>query len=452
MCQSDQPIHFTWRKLHLVGTVQSGVGTRWKVAFPMVDLATNVEATHVNRCRSCEREGLRLFLDLGSTPIANALLAPDADLAAEKSYPLALAFCENCSLVQLAFELPAEAIFDEHYPYYSSFSTELCVHAEAHATQLLTSRKLGCDSLVVELASNDGYLLRNFVAAGIPVLGIDPSPGPAVEAEKVGVPTLIEFFNAQLATKLREDGQVADVIIANNVMAHVPDLNGFVEGMAILLADDGIITIENPYVRELIQNVEFDGVYHEHFSYFSCMAVNSLMRRHGLYLNDVELFQDLHGGTLRWSIGKNDERSARAAEYLAEEENLGMQTFDFYRQFGDAVKRSSDALRELLTQLREQGKSIAAYGAAAKGATLLNSIGIGGELLSYVVDRNWHKQNMLMPGCHLPICDPVILTTNPPDYLLLLAWNFKHEIMVQLESYPNAGGRFIVPVPYPQVL
>ena len=418
----------------------------------MIDETSKIEAIRVERCRCCEHDGLQVFLDLGSTPIANALLAPTADLSAEKSYPLALAFCKNCSLVQLAFELPATAMFDEHYPYYSSFSGQLCGHAKEHTDELMHTRGLDSNSLVVELASNDGYLLKNFVHAGVRVLGIDPSPGPAVEAEKIGVPTLVEFFDAHLATKLRNDGHVADVIIANNVMAHVPDLNGFVEGMSILLADDGLITVENPYVRELISNIEFDGVYHEHFSYFSCTAVSFLMRRHGLYLNDVEFFPNLHGGTLRWHIGKHETPSARALAYLAEERDLGMHSFDFYRQFGQAVQKTSIALKALLTELNRQGKSIAAYGAAAKGATLLNSIGIGADLVSYVVDRNWHKQNMLMPGIHLPIFPPAVLDANPPDYLLLLAWNFKDEIMAELESFTKTGGKFIVPIPYPEVL
>jgi SAM-dependent methyltransferase len=411
-----------------------------------------VKIEPVLECRSCHAPNPRIFLDLGETPIANALLPMDADRDQTASYRLAVAFCDSCSLVQLAFELPAEAIFDEHYPYYSSFSDALCAHAKSHADSLRLSRELDADSLVVELASNDGYLLRNFVHVGIPVLGIDPSPGPAKAADAIGVPTIVDFFGRELAMDLRAKGYSADVIIANNVMAHVPDLNSFVEGMSILLAEDGLITIENPYVRELIDHVEFDTIYHEHFCYFSCSAVDALMRRHGLFLNDVEFFPNLHGGTLRWHVGKHSEPTDRALKYLADERATGMTEFGYYEKFAETVKASGDSLKAMLTYLRDAGSSVAAYGAAAKGATLLNSIGIGSELVKYIVDKNTYKQNMRMPGAHLPIFDTGKLTTDRPDYLLLLAWNFKDEIIAQQREYQKAGGRFITPLPIAEIL
>ena len=411
-----------------------------------------IQIEPVHSCRSCQAANPRIFLDLGETPIANALLPMDAVGGQTDSYRLAVAFCESCSLVQLAFELPAEAIFDEHYPYYSSFSDALCAHAKTHADRLITERTLDGDDLVIELASNDGYLLRNFVEAGIPVLGIDPSPGPAKAAEAIGVPTIVDFFGRELATDLRAKGYRANVILANNVMAHVPDLNSFVEGMSILLADDGLIAIENPYVRELIDHVEFDTIYHEHFCYFSCSAVDALMRRHELFLNDVEFFPKLHGGTLRWHVGKTNEPTDRVLKYLADERATGMTEFGYYEKFAATVKASGDSLKAMLTDLRDSGSSVAAYGAAAKGATLLNSIGIGSDLVKYVVDRNTYKQNMRMPGAHLPIYDPTRLNLDRPDYLLLLAWNFKDEIIAQQQDYQAAGGRFITPLPIAEIV
>ena len=248
-------------------------------------------------------------MSLGSTPIANALVdpldAPDTDPA----FPLDVVFCATCALVQLGHALPAERIFDEEYPYYSSFSDALCAHAAAHVDQLISERALGPSSLVVEVASNDGYLLRNVVAAGVPALGIDAAPGPAAAAEAIGVPTIVGFFGVEQAQAMRDEHGPADVIVANNVMAHVPDLNDFVGGFAALLADDGVLTVENPYVRDLVEHVEFDTIYHEHYCYFSCSSVDALMTRHGLHLNDVEYFPDLHGGTLRWHIGRQPNRS-----------------------------------------------------------------------------------------------------------------------------------------------
>jgi SAM-dependent methyltransferase len=411
------------------------------------------EATTLARpCRSCGTPALELFLDLGSTPLADALVDP-ADLGRpEDRFPLEVAFCEACALVQVPEEVPPEKLFVENYHYYSSFSDVVLDHSRRHAEHLIASRPLGSRGLVVEIGSNDGYMLRHFAERGTTVLGIDPSPGPAAAAAADGIPTVTEFFGRALATKLRAEGLAADVIIANNVMAHVPDLNGFVEGLRILIADDGVITVENPYVRDLIEHAEFDTIYHEHLCYFSCTSLDALVRAHGLFLNHVEYFPDLHGGTLRWWIGPNEDVSDECERYLREEGVIGLAQFDYYRDFASRVEEIRSELCALLSGLKADGRTVAAYGAAAKGATLLNYTGIGRDILDFVVDRNVHKQGKHMPGVGLPILPTEALLDRQPDYVLLLAWNFKDEIVNQQSEYVLRGGRFIVPVPNPAII
>jgi SAM-dependent methyltransferase len=402
-------------------------------------------------CRGCGASDLRPFLSLGETPLADALLDSDDLVVPEARFPLDVGFCPHCSLVQILETVPPGRLFVDNYHYFSSYSDALLAHAREHADHLVATRDLGPDDLVVELASNDGYLLRNFVAAGVPVLGIDPSPGPAAAALAAGIPTRLEFFGVALARTLRGEGVRANVVIANNVMAHVPDLNGFVAGIRILLADDGVATIENPCVTDLVGHCEFDTIYHEHHCYFSCTSVERLMQRHDLVLNDVEYFPDLHGGTMRWTVSHGGSPSAAVRETLARERAAGVDEFGYYESFGSRVTALRDELRALLLDLKGGGATIAAYGAAAKGATLCNYVGIDRELVDFVVDRNEHKQGRYMPGTHQPIVGPDALLERQPDYVLLLAWNFRREIMEQQAEYARRGGRFIVPVPSPRI-
>jgi len=400
-------------------------------------------------CRSCGAAALKVFLRLGDLPLPDGLLREDQLGGPEARFPLDLAVCSECTLVQLLGEVPPEQLFVDNYLYFSSYSESLLRHAREHAENLIAELGLGGESLVVEVASNDGYLLRNFVEHGIPVLGIDPAPTQAEAAEAVGVPTLREFFGSQLAARLRTDGREANAIVAFNVLAHTPDPNDLVAGMAALLADDGAVSIENTYVRDLVDNLAFDTVYHEHFSYLSCTAVEGLARRNGLFLNGIEHFPSVQGGALRWRLGKRDEPGPEVERYLAEERELGI---GYYRDFGERVTRLSAELLELLRSLKSDGASIAAYGAAAKGTVLLNHVGIDGSLVDFVVDRNPHKQGLFMPGVHLPIRAPEALLEERPDYLLLLAWNYRDEVIRQQAEYQSLGGRFIVPVPEPEIV
>jgi SAM-dependent methyltransferase len=393
-----------------------------------------------------------VFLSLGELPLPDALLRADELDQDEPRYPLDVAFCSGCSLVQTLEEVSPQKLFVDNYLYFSSFSDALLEHASEHAVRLIEERGLDEGSLVVEVASNDGYFLRNLVERGIPVLGIDPAPHQAAAAIAAGVPTLQSFFDAELAAQLRAEGTRADVIVANNVMAHTPALNSFVEGLRLLVADDGIVTVENTYVKDLIDRCEFDTVYHEHFSYFSCTAVESLMRRHGLFLNAVEHFPMLQGGSLRWTVSAQPELTESARAFLRSEREEGLTELDYYRRFCRRVERLRDELRRLLVSLRAEGKTIAAYGAAAKGSTLVNYVGIGTDLIDYVVDRNVHKHGLFMPGAHIPIRPPELLLETMPDYVLMLAWNYSDEIVEQQAEYRRRGGRFIVPVPTPKVL
>jgi len=383
--------------------------------------------------------------------LADALRRKEQLSQAEPVFPLTVAFCPHCSLVQLLETVPPEVLFCQDYPYYSSFSPALLQHSRANALDLIDSRHLNSSSLVIELASNDGYLLKNFVEAGIPVLGIDPADGPARAAEKASVPTLCTFFGESLARKLAASGKIADVIIANNVLAHVADLHGFVEGIRTLLKEDGVAVIEMPYVKDLVDHCEFDTIYHEHLCYFSVTALDHLFRMHSLFLNDVKHLL-IHGGSLRIYVGKKENVSPAVEGMLRTETAERVDQIDYYWDFAEKVQAIRTELRRLLQALKEQGARIAAYGAAAKGSTMINYSGIGREFVDFVVDRNTHKQGLYMPGRHIPVLAPEALLEQAPDYVLLLAWNFADEILQQQKEYQQRGGRFIIPVPHPRVV
>lgn len=408
--------------------------------------------TPLAACRSCASSEVTPILSLGDMPLADGLLTPDQQRAGvERRFPLEVGLCRRCALVQLYHSVSPDLLFCNDYPYYSSVSDELLRHSRENALRLYEGRGLGRASLVVELASNDGYLLRNFVGLGVPVLGIDPADGPAEAARQAGVETITSFFGRELADRLVAEGRRADVIIANNVLAHVPDLNGFVGGIATLLASDGIASIEVPYLGDLVARREFDTMYHEHLCYFSVTSLDALFRRHGLRLVDIERLR-IHGGSLRLSVGRSGTPAPVVTEMLASEEAAGVRVPEYYEQFAADVAQIRVKLRRLLTDLKADGASIAAYGAAAKGATLLNYAGIDGELIDFVVDRSPHKQGKLMPGVHLPIRPTGALVEEMPSHVLLLAWNFRDEILAQQEEYRLRGGRFIVPVPNPEVV
>jgi SAM-dependent methyltransferase len=407
--------------------------------------------SRVTCCRSCGGSSLEVVLDLGLQPIANAFVEESRKNEPEDRFPLEIAFCHDCALVQVTESIDPDILFGQDYPYFSSFIPALLIHSRDHAHTLMKSRQLDANSLVVEVASNDGYLLKNFVEASVPVLGIDPARGPAEAARAAGVPTLNAFFNAATAGTLVAEGKKADVILANNVLAHVDGINAFVEGFAVLLKDDGIAEFEFPYLRDLIDSCAFDTIYHEHVFYYSLAALEPLFNRHGLHLNDVERI-DIHGGSLRLTVSKRVGKTRRLEELEAEEAALGMGRIDYYRSFGARVAQLRERLRSLIMELTSGGSRVAAYGAAAKGVTLLNYLGIGGETLAYAVDRNVHKVGKYMPGLKLIVRPAETLVSDKPDYVLILAWNFGAEIMQQQHAYTDQGGRFILPVPEPVIV
>jgi len=404
------------------------------------------------KCRSCGSTDAAHILDLGVQPLANNLLTP-ADLAKpEPKFPLRLAVCQSCWMLQITDLIPPVALFSE-YLYFSSFSDLMLCHAREACEGYLKEFGLNRQSLVVEVASNDGYLLQNFVQANVPCLGIEPAANIAKVAREKGIETLVEFFAQQIADALASQNRQADLILGNNVFAHAPDTNDFVAGLKVLLKPRGRIALEFPYGVEFIEHTEFDTIYHEHVFYFTLTALKPLFERHGLTIFRVQRIP-IHGGSLRLFACHTGaypvEKSA--INLLVEEASKGVNSLAYYEGFSRQVRAIRDELVALLARLNQEGKRIAAYGASAKGSTLLNYYGVGADTLEFVADRSTYKQGRLTPGTHIPIVAPDNLVKRKPDYTLLLTWNFADEILAQQQAYRNAGGKFIVPIPKVKVV
>jgi SAM-dependent methyltransferase len=410
-------------------------------------LPTQLVATQP--CRFCGSVLRRTFVNLGMSPLCETYPSA-ADLnRGEMYYPLHAYLCERCLLVQLEQYASAESIFSD-YAYFSSYSDSWLEHCRLYCDQMTERLALGKQSLVIEVASNDGYLLQYFAQRKVPVLGIEPAANVAKAAVEKGVATRVRFFGLQLARELAAEGLSADLVLGNNVLAQVPDLNDFVEGLKTLLKPEGVLTLEFPHLLRLIERNEFDTIYHEHFSYFSMLTTLRILRGHGLSVFDVEELTT-HGGSLRVYACRGDAQThligARVAKLIAEEEKAGLGSAEGYRNFARQVKKTKWALVDFLLTAVRQGKTVAGYGAPGKSATLLNYCGIGKDLIEYTVDRSPHKQGRFLPGSHIPIYHPDRIRETKPDYVVILPWNLKDEIIGQLQYIREWGGRFVVPIP-----
>jgi SAM-dependent methyltransferase len=405
------------------------------------------------RCRLCGSELRRTFVDLGMSPLCESFLRPEDVDGLERFYPLHVRICDDCLLVQLEDYVPADEIFRE-YAYFSAYSDSWVEHARVYAEAMIDRLGLDSGSLVVELASNDGYLLQHFVQRSVPVLGIDPAENVAEAARERGVETIVDFFDAEFARRLVRDGRRADLIAANNVLAQVPALNDFVAGIEILLAADGVATIEVPHLARLIEGLQFDTIYHEHFSYFSLTTMHRLFSMHGLEVFDVDELPS-HGGSLRVYLQRSGGAhpiASGVARVLGEERTAGYDSVEGYRDFGTSVAETKWRLLELLIRLRREGARVVGYGAPGKGNTLLNYCGIRTDILDYTVDRNPYKHGRFLPGTHIPIHPPERIAETRPDYVLILPWNLKKEIAAQLSYVREWGGQLLVPIPQPEVV
>jgi SAM-dependent methyltransferase len=407
----------------------------------------------MSSCRLCTSPLTCTFADLGMSPLANSFVAPEHLNGAERFYPLHAYVCDKCLLVQLEeFESPVEIFSD--YLYFSSYSPAFVEHSRQYTDLMIERFGFGPGSQVVEIASNDGYLLQHFRDRGVPVLGIEPAKNVAKVAREKGIPTKEIFFGADTARELRSEGYSADLLLGNNVLAHVPDLLSFVEGLKILLKPEGVITLEFPHVMQQIRHGQFDTIYHEHFSYLSLLVVEAVFERFDLQVFDVEEIWT-HGGSLR-VYGKHGEDttkpvSDRVGKLRTAEDDAGLKTLETYTAFSEQVKRIKRDLLAFLETARQQGKRVAGYGAPAKGNTLLNYCGIGPELVQYTVDRSEHKQGKLLPGTHLPIYPPERIFEDKPEYVLILPWNLRDEISSQMLAIREWGGQFVVPIPRTEV-
>jgi 2-polyprenyl-3-methyl-5-hydroxy-6-metoxy-1,4-benzoquinol methylase len=405
-------------------------------------------------CRFCEATLTRSFVDLGMSPLSNAYLTGDQLSCMEPFYPLRAFVCDSCFLVQLEqYETPAHLFGD--YAYFSSYAESWLAHARMYVDSMIGRFGLNSTSQVVEIASNDGYLLQYFQQKDVPVLGVEPAANVAAVARATGIPTIVKFFGVETARELASEGHSADLLIGNNVLAHVPDLNDFVAGFRKLLKVDGIVTLEFPHLLELVLRNEFDTIYHEHFSYFSFLTAESVLAKHGLTVFDVQQLPT-HGGSLRLFARNTNDASRPVTPAVARlrelELDAGLRRVETYGRFAEQVKETKRNLLEFLIAAKRAGKSIVGYGAPAKGNTLLNYCGIGNDFLDYTVDRNPRKQGRYLPGSHLPICNPDRVRETRPDYLLILPWNLKDEIMQQMALIREWGGRFVVPIPRVEVL
>jgi SAM-dependent methyltransferase len=403
-------------------------------------------ATAIRACRSCGHRRMDPILNLGMTPLADRLLGANDLDTPEPVAPLELVHCPQCTLVQLRHTVPPEVLYCQGYPYFSSVSDGLLRHFRDSALTLMRDRCLGPHSFVVEAASNDGYMLRNFAAAGIPVLGVDPAEGPSQAARGRGIPTLGQFFTHDLARNLRRDGIRADLFLANNVLAHVDDLNGFVEGVATLIQPSGLAVMECPYLLDLIDKLEFDTIYHQHLCYFSVRALVGLFRRHGLSLNRVERLA-IHGGSLRLFVEAHTAPDPSVDAIVTLEDQRGLHAGELINHFADRVRLLGTRIRDVLEEHTARGARLVGYGAAAKACTLMSFCGIDDRHIAYIVDKSRHKHGRHMGGNRLRIEAPGALLRDQPDAVLLLAWNFAQEIIAEQDEYRSRGGKFIVPVP-----
>jgi SAM-dependent methyltransferase len=405
------------------------------------------------KCRFCDNELHQVFVDLGMSPLANSYLKPVDLKQMEPHYPLCIYICSECYLAQLpVFETP-EGIFSD-YAYFSSFSDSWLKHAKTYTDMMVERFGYGVKSFVVEIASNDGYLLQYFKEKSIPILGIEPAKNVAVAANEAGIPTLVKFFGTNTAKELAAEGKYADLIVGNNVLAHVPGLNDFVEGMKVILKKNGVITMEFPHLMKLVAENQFDTMYHEHFSYFSFTTVEKVFANHGLTLFDVEELPT-HGGSLRIYARHGDDNSKPLGERVADlkrrEESAGMTEMEYYLNFGEKVRETKRKILDFLIKAKREGKTIVGYGAPAKGNTLLNYCGVRTDFIDYTLDRSPHKQGQYLPGTHIPIYPPDKIKEDRPDYLVILPWNLKEEIIGQMSYIREWGGKFVTLIPEPEL-